>query len=245
MSAIANISLYIPHVFPNFDKEYIANTFKRIGEVSEIDFVAKQDRNGKNYNAVYVHFKKWYTNKRTLVFYDSVVDPAKEARLYHDDPWYWKVLPNTAKKHVPGERKPKIDLGEANVVSKSTVLNDTHNTSAWAPRDTRYADAIKKGLNATDNHQSRIPQGNEHCFQEAEYFAEDEDFDAQMDDIEKMMEEEDANLVSVDRRYIQQIEAENFGLGIEISQLRAAIINLNQMYQAEAAKVSALSMQEA
>ena len=101
MSAIKNISLYIPHVFPNFDKEYIANAFKNIGEVSQIDLVAKQDRNGNNYNAVYVHFKKWYTNKKALTFYDSVMDESKEARLCHDEPWYWIVLPNTAKKPAP------------------------------------------------------------------------------------------------------------------------------------------------
>jgi hypothetical protein len=117
MSAIKNISLYIPHVFPNFDKEYVIKAFKNIGEVSQIDFVAKQDRNGRNFNAVYVHFKKWFTNKKALAFYDSVVDESKEARLYHDEIWYWIVLPNTAKKHISGDRKPRIDLSDMKATS--------------------------------------------------------------------------------------------------------------------------------
>ena len=247
MSAIANISLYIPYVFPNFDKEYVANAFKRIGEVSEIDFVAKQGRNGNNYNSVYIHFNKWYTNKRTLAFYDSVVDANKEARLCHDEPWYWIVLPNTAKKHLPGERKPKINLGEANVLSKSnarvlpslpaTPLRDeSNNICPNAPHKISYADVIKSDKND-------VCRGLEDCFQEVASV--DDDFNAQMDEIEKIMDEEDANLVSVDGRYLAQIEAENLGMGIEITQLRSAIINLNQMYQAEVAKVCALSMQQA
>ena len=35
--------------------------------------------------------------------------------------YYWIVLPNTAKKHVPGERKPRIDLGESNSVSVKNI----------------------------------------------------------------------------------------------------------------------------
>jgi hypothetical protein len=125
MSAIKNISLYIPHVFPNFDKEYVTKAFKNIGEVSQIDFVAKQDRNGKDFNAVYIHFNKWYTNKKAQTFYDSVVDESKEARFYHDDPWYWIVLPNTAKKYVPGERKPKIDLGDMRSIASEKVVGNS------------------------------------------------------------------------------------------------------------------------
>jgi hypothetical protein len=44
MSAITNTSLFIPHVFPNFDKDYVAKAFDHCGEVERVDFVAKQDR---------------------------------------------------------------------------------------------------------------------------------------------------------------------------------------------------------
>ena len=244
MSAIKNISLFIPHVFPNFDKEYVAKAFNDIGEISQIDFVAKQDRNGGNYNAVYVHFNKWYTNKKAIAFYDSVVDESKETRFHHDELWYWIVLPNNAKKHIPGQRKPRIDLGESKSIS-SANLDVTpkpaksllpllafipEKVCPGAPQKLSYADATVKPL-------EEVKQSPEVSFDEVADF--EPEIDAEMDEIEEFLEEEDANLVSVDWRYVKALEDENGMLNGEIAQLRAALINLDQMYQAEAAKVRA------
>ena len=204
MSAIKNISLYIPHVFPNFDKEYVTTAFKNIGEVSNIDFVAKQDRKGDNYNAVYVHFKLWYTNREAVQLYNDVLDVENEARLYHDEQWYWIVLPNTAKKYVPGERKPRIDLGDLNPTSVNDVSKDL--SKMYDEED----------IQALDD-------------------------EAKMAEIEALIEEEDSYLVSIDSRYIQVMEQDLWQMRSEIAQLRAALINLDQMYQAEAAKVRAFS----
>lgn len=362
MSAIKNISLFIPHVFPNFDKEYIANAFKNIGEVSQIDLVAKQDRNGNNYNTVYVHFKKWYTNKKALAFYDSVVDESKEARLCHDEPWYWIVLPNTAKKHIPGDRKPRIDLSDMkstapertydgySVLTADKTFEDeldilegdiqnswndfkkkedtfkrngkmeTHNSTTkicpGAPKKPSYADKVvnmikmgntKHALSEYDNHKNdykktllaerinlkstfdeaiafeaelendvnkqelaasfpidikdkikkevkEIEDAIEEAIAfksriEAEIKELDSEFDeaaafeaqieAEMDEIEDFLEAEDENLVRIDGRYVQQLEQENWAMSGEIAELRAALIKMDQMYQAEAAKVRA------
>jgi hypothetical protein len=254
MSAMKNISLYIPHVFPNFDKEYVAKAFKNIGEVSQIDFVAKQDRNGKDFNAVYVHFTKWYTNKKATAFYNSVVDETKEARLTHDEPWYWIVLPNTAKKHVPGERKPRLDLGEAKAISTSNIAPTlpgtpvkaaaTEKVCPGAPMKRSYADAIVKQtekqpeIEAKQSLQSDFDDEFDAALMK---FADEIEDDAQMDEIEEMLEAEDENLVSIDGRYVQAIEEENWAMRAEIAQLRAALINLDMMYQAETAKVRAFS----
>ena len=256
MSAMKNISLYIPHVFPNFDKEYVAKAFKNIGEVSQIDFVAKQDRNGKDFNAVYVHFTKWYTNKKATAFYNSVVDETKEARLTHDEPWYWIVLPNTAKKHVPGERKPRLDLGEAKAISTSNIAptlpgtpvkaTATEKVCPGAPMKRSYADAIVKQtekpveVQVTKSLQAEFD--DESDFDEALMkFTEEIEDAANMDEIEEMLAAEDENLVSIDGRYVQAIEEENWAMRAEIAQLRAALINLDVMYQAEVAKVRAFS----
>lgn len=239
MSAIKNISLYIPHVFPNFDKEYVTNAFKNIGEVSQIDFVAKQDRNGGNYNAVYVHFKKWYTNKKATTFYNSVVDESKEARLCHDEPWYWIVLPNTAKKYVPGDRKPRIDLSESNEnsTSKPTATpakESIEKVCPDTPQKRSYVDAAVEKPAVEE-----VKQSLEVSFDEVAAF--EAEIDAEMDEIEELLEDEDANLIRIDGRYVQQIESENWAMNMEIMQLRAALINLDQMYQAEAAKVRAFN----
>ena len=97
-----NLSLYIPHVFPNLNESYIANVFQslRIGLVHHVDLVRKSDRYGKPYNAAYIHFAEWYTGPAVENFVERVKNPAKEARIIYEDPWYWIVLENTGKKTV-------------------------------------------------------------------------------------------------------------------------------------------------
>ena len=101
------MSLYIPHVFPNFTSEYIARVFEllEIGYVDHVDMVAKLDKNGRPYNSAYIHFAEWCNTIITKNFQKRVLDPEREALIVHDDPWYWIVLENKGKKHVPGERK--------------------------------------------------------------------------------------------------------------------------------------------
>lgn len=108
------LSLYIPHVFLNFTSEYITGVFEfmEFGEVERVDLVSKIDKNGKVYNAAYIHFSEWFVGPIAANFQARVLDPNREARIIHDDPWYWIVLENTAKKHVPGARKECVDLSE-------------------------------------------------------------------------------------------------------------------------------------
>jgi len=108
------MSLYIPHVFPNFTAEYIASVFDfmEIGSVDHVDLVARQDKHGNYYNSAYIHFFYWFAGPIAENFQARVLDPTREARIIHDDPWYWIVLENTAKKYIPGTRKICIDLKE-------------------------------------------------------------------------------------------------------------------------------------
>lgn len=91
------LSLYIPRVFANISKERIANIFKslRIGEVSVIDFVPREDANtGEPYNMAFVHFNEWYDNTASNNFQAKVNDPNTDAKIVYDDPWHWICLPN-------------------------------------------------------------------------------------------------------------------------------------------------------
>lgn len=258
MSAIKNISLYIPHVFPNFDKEYIARAFKDIGDVSRIDLVSKQGRDGKPFNAVYVHFNAWYANKKARTFYDSVVDENKEARLVHDAPWYWIVLPNNAKKFVSGDRKPRIDLGESKSISVADANKDEGDEKRRAYLNAVICRPKANTDKLTEKYEAEALKAEEEAKKWAAKTAKREaakqsvpeninlDFEidqieAEMDEIEQFLEEEDENLIRIDGRYVQALEQENWFLRTEIDQLRAALINLDQMYQAEAAKVRAFS----
>jgi len=213
MSANKNISLFIPFVFPNFDQKYVTKAFAKIGNVDRVDFVAKQDRAGKTYNAVYVHFKEWYNNKLADHIWDQCFEKNEQTQYYHDNTeYFWIVLPNTAKKHVPGERKQRIGLGNANAINIKCAED---------PVTAKLDNKIE-----------------EECFEE-----DDMEREAELAEIEALMEqekmEEDKDLISIDWRYVHMMEQENKWLHGEISQLRTALIKMDQMYQAEAAKVRA------
>jgi hypothetical protein len=135
MSAIQNISLYIPHIYANYTSGRVFDIIEnmRIGEVKRVDFVPKTGSDGKPYNAAYIHFYQWYDNIVAHNFQERVLNPAQEARIMYDDPWYWIVLENKTKKHVPGERKPRIDLDAFNgsiVNHKPTAGFDCGHTPA-------------------------------------------------------------------------------------------------------------------
>jgi len=112
MSAIKNISLFVPHVYSNFTSAKVMEVFNglHIGEVKSVDLVSKMGSDSKHYNAVYVHFTTWYDTKVARDFQERLLDPTKEVKVMYDHPWYWIVLENKGKKHLSGDRKPKIDI---------------------------------------------------------------------------------------------------------------------------------------
>ena len=230
LSSIKNISLYIPHVFINFNKEYIANAFKSFGEIDHIDFIGKLDRNGKEYNAVYIHFKMWHDTQYNRDLQSDLLR-SYETRVYHDRPWYWVVLLNNAKKHIPGSRNRR-DLGESyiNGAANNQNTEPTQKKSLKDPLEPKIDAQLKDEIDALIR-DAQI---------DAEIEAEIEKMEAQFDEVEALMDENDAHLVYVDGRYIQVIEEENMWLRNEVLQLRQTVINLNHMYEEEEAKVKAV-----
>jgi hypothetical protein len=232
MSANKNLSLFIPFVFPNFDQKYVANAFAKIGNVDRVDFVAKQDRAGKTYNAVYVHFKEWHNNTLANYIWEECFQNNGKAEFYHDDTeYFWIVLPNTAKKHMPGERKPRICLGDSNTINVKSAENDSS-----CPKKENYAEVLT--VEKPDTKEVGFDEYIEMLRAPVEEL--DTERENQIAEIEAAMEEEDKDLINIDWRYVHAIEQENKWLHGEIAQLRMALINMDQMYQAEAAKVRAV-----
>jgi hypothetical protein len=131
MSSINNISLFVPHVYSNFTSAMVMEVFNglHIGEVKSVDLVSKMGSDSKHYNAVYIHFTYWYDTKIARDFQKRLLDHKEEVRVMYDHPWYWIVLENKGKKHVSGDRKPRIDLGDFNTPNKPIIpaLNITPN----------------------------------------------------------------------------------------------------------------------
>jgi len=237
----SNISLYIPHIFANYSKDMVAKVFEdhNIGKVKNIDFVSKMGQDGKEYHAAYIHFEHWYWGLiATRNFQARVLDPKLEARIMYDDPWYWIVLENKARKFVPGERKVRIDLGTP---AKSTV-------SIPAPQaPVKVAKTASQVVAAT-------PIKLEPQFVAAaapiqpEEEEEDPDFLALCKEIEECeflweteAEELDSNQIYVDSRYLQALENENNEFRNSNYYLSNEIQRLSEALRSEQTKAQALA----
>ena len=119
-------SLYIPYVFGNITKDFMIKTIELqgLGKVKNIDFVEKMDKNGKLYNTAFVHFDYWYDNISSVHFQERVKNPDKEARIVYKDPWFWVCFENTGKKHIPGERKERIDIKDLKELKETNNLSN-------------------------------------------------------------------------------------------------------------------------
>jgi hypothetical protein len=110
MSSInQQLSLFVPYMFANITEVRVSKVFSALllGEVSRVDFVPKTDKNGKSYNAAYIHFNLWYDSDTVAHFQERVTNSEKEARIVYDEPWYWIVLENTAVKMHSAQEMPK------------------------------------------------------------------------------------------------------------------------------------------
>jgi hypothetical protein len=203
MTALNNISLYIPHVFPNFDKEFLTKKIEHLGSIDHIDMVSRLDRDGKPYNSVYIHFKSWSVDSEARKFHAKVLDPKADAHLYYDRPWYWIVLPNTAKKQVSGDRKPNIDLGGSNSICIKTPekpftfdepipilkLKRQTNANCLVPTKLQFdEDPLELLINLCDKTNAEI----------------DIDFDSYI----KMLQDEEDNMDEIDSYLAQEQEQE-------------------------------------
>jgi len=237
MSAIENVSLFIPHVFANFDKDYVARAFTDFGVVDHVDFVSKQDRDGKPYNAAYVHFAYWYDTRENYDFQVSLFDSSREARVYHDGPWYWIVLENKGKKHISGDRKPRIDLGNATSIYVSTPEKPIlRRECPGAPiKDQAYS--LTTGI--SDFQRQLWDEFDQACCLDDRPVAIGpndypdllSDYDVnemydQMAEIEAEIEAENTDLVTIDGKYVQEIERENMLWREEVGKLRSIIASL-------------------
>ena len=109
-----NMSLYIPYVRLDVEKEFMADLFGYldIGCVSRIDFVTKTNKYGNRYHRAYIHFERWYETIVSYNFQEKVKE--KTARLVYNDPYYWVVLENPI----------KINKGHAITVMPSSHLEE-------------------------------------------------------------------------------------------------------------------------
>lgn len=220
MSSINNISLYIPHIFANYSKSDVAKVFEnlKIGKVQTIDFVSKMGNDGKAYNAAYIHFEYWFDNISAANFQERVLTKSP-AKLMYDEPWFWLVLENKARKIVSGERKKCLDIGDLH-----EVIVTPEKMECATPK------SPVKTKQSTELNRIHYQVNLENDFENAE-------FNKMMDEMaecEVAMEEEDQCLISIDGRYVKELEQ-------EIVELRMQLANYQNAYYAETIKSQGLA----
>lgn len=242
MSAIKNISLFIPHVYGNYTSSMVSDVFvnMNIGKIKNVDFVHKMGSDGKSYNAAYIHFYEWCDNIVSRNFQERVLNPDKEARVMYDDPWYWIVLENKSKKHIAGERKPRIDLGvfDGSNVKPSAEFACGKTQAKTESKSSNYIVPIqvKKTKSYSQVVKTIAPVNIEHQEDNDEITQEEMDWAFNQLQTAEMMAEmdtEDRYLASFDTRYVHAIEQENKMLLSQLSYFQ-------NLYNIELIKTQAL-----
>lgn len=243
---ISNISLYIPHVFPNYKQADVASVFEnqKIGKVSRVDFVAKMGQDGKSYNAAYIHFEFWCDTIANRNFQARICDPTKEARVVYDEPWHWIVLENKARKYAPGERKPRIDLSDLKPNAAPKPVANNHKWPALPVMKPKVQ--ATKPVQAAPKPEPEDDADFLELIEElaGEYDEEDTEFKQlinEMDECEATMEEEDQHLTSVDTRYLQTLEEENAYFRNEMQLANIRLMEINNSLYNEQVKSNALA----
>ena len=221
MSAIKNISLYIPHIFANFSKEYVAKVFEdnEIGQVKNIDFVSKIGHDGKPFNAAYIHFDHWINNISSHNFQARVIDQNKEAHIMYEDPWFWIVLENKARKFISGNRKQCINLGDSPSIYSQVTTPVKEKEQKNCPNAPVKAKSYSQATSVSLNLDSDFLDVMEEEFDEMDY-----EMEEILDEMESAMEEEeDQYLVSIDSRYVETLEFENLDLRSQLMYYKNAL----------------------
>ena len=114
---IDNLNLYIPHVRDDVSKELMRENLSGFGKIKVIDFVAKLDKNNRNYNSAYVYFDFWIPtpeNKQIqarIKQYTKTQNKMQSFKLNYDGNLHWILLENTSPApKSKQERKVVIDL---------------------------------------------------------------------------------------------------------------------------------------
>jgi hypothetical protein len=117
------LSLYLPHVYSQFNEKFIVNIFENIhkfGKVTRVDIVSNQPI----YNSVYVHFQFWNTEQWHVREFQELIMDNKTVQIVYQGKYYWNVLLNTSKgkQNIVNKRNECVDINSK--VSKEPGENE-------------------------------------------------------------------------------------------------------------------------
>ena len=87
-----NLSLCIPRVQLNVKYPLIKKAIDdlQLGLIDRIDIVRKTNKQGEQFNRVFIHLKEWYNNSNALLAQERF-NLGQDIKVIYDSPWFWKI----------------------------------------------------------------------------------------------------------------------------------------------------------
>lgn len=121
------ISLFIPRVDVRTSFEKVGFVFHHyyLGKVKNVDFVLKQDKNGYDYKAAYIHFDHFYNSENCCSLINTIRDHGSDEVCCdkYDRNKRWQVFINTGKKHSGDKPKARLNL---DLLEAKVMLNESY-----------------------------------------------------------------------------------------------------------------------
>ena len=97
------------------------------------------------YNAIYIHFHRWYDNDIAINFQKKILGPNKQAKLVYDDPWYWIVFENTACFEYDANKKRQFQLTSGFHICNRCIFDNYPSEVLYDDKSTdEFANIIKE-----------------------------------------------------------------------------------------------------
>lgn len=141
MDTPKNISLFIPHLLPNITQNDVAHALAKLGEVDQVDFISKFDKNGQLCHSAFVYFNGWHHDSYGFNIQENI-RLFGHHKFYNEKTWkYWTLLPNTSTRFP--QRKPILNLTD----SFTTPTKKTSVTCPYAPHKYSHTTHYPQKLN--------------------------------------------------------------------------------------------------
>jgi hypothetical protein len=141
--------MYIPRVENHHAEKYIRAAFRDIADISEIEFISKQNEKGQKYNGAIVLINEWKNNEIYLALSES-----KEYRYNHCPRYHWVLTRHQVVEPVVEPSIREVVEGE-----------DTNNIHIYITRAENHhnEEYIRKAFSkiATISQISFVPKRNE------------------------------------------------------------------------------------
>lgn len=111
-------SVCIPRTFSNITDRQVKTVFEQVfglNTIERVDMVSRKGADGKEFQRVFVHFKKWPAHEEAQRIRRKLIGD-NEIKLVYNEPWYWKCRASTSTKPSHPQKKkftPYIHLSDS------------------------------------------------------------------------------------------------------------------------------------